>query len=157
MAELAEAFSKLGGLQNKNKLFCFYSKTPVKKMSEELLKNDNTSDYEWKEKNKIEFVETLNVEIPVSKEIQWELFSDEGYTDKGKILLENESRLDNRYLTFTIDPLKDGKNFFINLKSLKCINNNNREIVEDIYDIYNCFINLDKLVDMTDKNIVALE
>ncbi len=158
MAELVEAFSKLGGTENKNKLFCFYTRTPVQKLSEELLKNTESSEYEWKNKENFQFIEILHVELPVSNEIQWELFSDEGYNDKGRLTLGNESRNNSRFLTFTIDSLKDGKNFFINLKALKFMNNNNMEIVEDVYDTYNCFINIDKLIESnlsTNSNLNA--
>ena len=146
MAELAEAFSKLSGVENKNKLFCFYTKTPVHKLSEELLKNNESAEYEWKNKENIQFIETLHVELPISNDVKWELFSDEGYTDKGRLTLDNESGNTTRYLTFKIDSFKDGKNFFINVKALKFINKNNMEVVEDIYDTYNCFINIDKLI-----------
>jgi hypothetical protein len=144
MAELAEAFTKLNNTGNK--LFCFISKIPLNRVTETLEQNKETSDYEWKDVSNNEYIETLNIELPQSTEIHWELFSDQGYTDKGKMFIDNKSLNTRRYLTFNIDSSTLGKNFFINLKCSKYTNNSNREIVEDIYDNYNCFINLDKLI-----------
>ena len=38
------------------------------------------------------------------------------------------------------------------------MNNNNMEVVEDVYDTYNCFINIDKLIESnlsTNSNLNA--
>ena len=143
MAELTEAFSKLNN--NNNKLFCFISKVPISRNIQKLEQNENTSDFEWKDVKNQESLEILNIELPISNEIHWELFCDEGYNDKGKMILNNESMNTNRYLSFKIDRSIHGKNFFINLKCTKTVNKSNRESVEDIYDNYNCFINIDKI------------
>ena len=71
----------------------------------------------------MEYIETLNIELPLSTEIDWELFSDEGYSDKGSMKISKDSLVE-RFLSFKINPETDGNNFFINLKYLVMESNN---------------------------------
>ena len=155
MAELIEAYKKLN--QENNKLFYFLSKTPVKRNKQELKVNDETNEYEWHNDLNLEFIETLNIELPITTEVHWELFSDEGYSDKGSIQIVKESLNQERFLTFKVNPDKEGNNFFINLKCLIMENNNSVQQYSNNldenkkYESYNCFISLNKLKELSNN------
>lgn len=158
MAELMEAYQKLN--QGSNKLFYYLTKTPVKRDKQELKVNDDTNEYEWQNGLKMEYIETLNIELPLSTEIQWELFSDEGYSDKGSMEISKDS-LGERFLSFKINPETDGNNFFINLKCLVMESNDTTNSIQKYhanslngnkkYDNYNCFISLSKLKELNNN------
>jgi len=163
-----EAYQKLN--QGNNKLFYYLTKTPVKKDKQELKVNNDTNEYQWNNSIKIEYIETLNIELPISTEIDWEIFSDEGYSDKGSMKISKDSLVE-RFLSFKINPEKDGNNFFINLKYLVMESTTNTTNMDrpDIllnkldkyhpislnenkkYDNYNCFISLSKLKELNNN------
>ena len=144
MAELNEAFNKIETQQDNN-LFCFYSRVPIFKNIESLEKNNSNLNYEWKNTPQVENIETLNIELPISNEIEWELFSDSNFKDKGIIKFSDESNLNNRLLTFKINPDKDGNNFFIELRVLRSLKNNLTDETEQVYQSFKSFISLEKL------------
>ena len=167
-----EAYQKLN--QGNNKLFYYLTKTPVKRDKQELKVNDDTNEYQWNNSLKIEYIETLNIELPISTEIDWEIFSDEGYSDKGSMKISKDSLVE-RFLSFKINPEKDGNNFFINLKYLVMESTTNTanptnttnttntfDTLQDKYhpislnenkkyDNYNCFISLSKLKELNNN------
>lgn len=156
MAELVEAYQKLD--QGNSKLFYFLTKTPVKRDSQKLKVNEETNEYQWKNDTEFEFVETLNIQIPITTEVHWELFSDEGYSDKGIMQIQKESLNQERYLTFKINSLKDGNNFFVNLRCLTMDSNNtvqeyhaNNLTENKRFENYNCFISINKLNELNNN------
>ena len=156
MAELVEAYQKLD--QGNSKLFYFLSKTPVKRDSQKLKVNEETNEYQWQNNTELEFIETLNIQIPITTEVHWELFGDEGYSDKGIMQIQKESLNQERYLTFKINHLNDGNNFFVNLRCLVMDSNNtvqeyhaNNLTENKRFENYNCFISINKLNELNNN------
>ena len=152
MAELNQAFNKMDTQLN-NQLFCFYSRVPVmRERIKSLEKNEDNSNFEWKNGSQIEQIETLNIELPVSREIEWELFSDSNFKDKGKITFSEESKIDNRLLSIKLDPQNEGSNYFIDIKVLKTIKDCLTDEKDNQYERIRSFINLDKLKESSGFN-----
>ena len=152
MAELNQAFNKMDTQLN-NQLFCFYSRVPVmRERIKSLEKNEDNSNFEWKNGSQIEQIETLNIELPVSREIEWELFSDSNFKDKGKITFSEESKIDNRLLSIKLDPQIEGSNYFIDIKVLKTIKDCLTDEKDNQYERIRSFINLDKLKESSGFN-----
>ena len=152
MAELNQAFNKMDTQLN-NQLFCFYSRVPVmRERIKSLEKNEDNSNFEWKNGSQIEQIETLNIELPVSREIEWELFSDSNFKDKGKITFSEESKIDNRLLSIKLDPHVEGSNYFIDIKVLKTIKDCLTDEKDNQYERIRSFINLDKLKESSGFN-----
>ena len=152
MAELNQAFNKMDTQLN-NQLFCFYSRVPVmRERIKSLEKNEDNSNFEWKNGSQIEQIETLNIELPVSREIEWELFSDSNFKDKGKIIFSEESKIDNRLLSIKLDPQIEGSNYFIDIKVLKTIKDCLTDEKDNQYERIRSFINLDKLKESSGFN-----
>ena len=152
MAELNQAFNKMDTQLN-NQLFCFYSRVPVmRERIKSLEKNEDNSNFEWKNGSQIEQIETLNIELPVSREIEWELFSDSNFKDKGKIIFGEESKIDNRLLSIKLDPQIEGSNYFIDIKVLKTIKDCLTDEKDNQYERIRSFINLDKLKESSGFN-----
>lgn len=152
MAELNQAFNKMDTQLN-NQLFCFYSRVPVmRERIKSLERNEDNSNFEWKNGSQIEQIETLNIELPVSREIEWELFSDSNFKDKGKITFSEESKIDNRLLSIKLDPQIEGSNYFIDIKVLKTIKDCLTDEKDNQYERIRSFINLDKLKESSGFN-----
>ena len=152
MAELNQAFNKMDTQLN-NQLFCFYSRVPVvRERVKSLEKNEDNSNFEWKNGSQIEQIETLNIELPVSREIEWELFSDSNFKDKGKITFSEESKIDNRLLSIKPDSQIEGSNYFIDSKVLKTIKDCLTDEKDNQYERIRSFINLDKLKESSGFN-----
>ena len=139
--------------QLNNQLFCFYSRVPVvRERVKSLEKNEDNSNFEWKNGSQIEQIETLNIELPVSREIEWELFSDSNFKDKGKITFSEESKIDNRLLSIKLDSQIEGSNYFIDIKVLKTIKDCLTDEKDNQYERIRSFINLDKLKESSGFN-----
>ncbi len=155
MADLVNAFNKLNDKSNTSSLQYHIAKRLIVNDSEELKKNDS-EEYEWQENMIKKEQHIVIIELPYGKEFKWELFGDNNQTESGTLFFDR--MMENKLLTIIVQ--EGNNNLFLKLNVSSEDNNDIPVLYEKalendnvLNNEYNCFININKVVEKKNKII----